>query len=892
MPVTLQPTTLKYKDGQTFVSADCLKGDPGSPGDPTQLIDDTAGSGDTDKTWSADKLTSKADVANPVFTGSISLGRVENTTVGEKSTATGTLVTASGPNSHAGGYGTTASGSCSSAEGSQTFAVGDYSHSQGYGTRANGDASSVEGNGTVANGANSSVSGMYNVPDSYANWSDWAPNTDYAAGDKVHIPDEEPSDPRGEYFVCNTSHTSGTAWITYSFYWDSDNGKMNYAQIVGNGSNYLQQSNAYTLDWAGNGSYAGDVTINKGTVDEVSVSALKTEINSKVDEDDLHDILYDFVSESHYEDVTLSQIDGYNIYQHVPSTSKVQLAEQSSTYRAYNSIAVTPGEQYRITIKNFKSTYSRCFYVIDGNDTFVYAPENTASDTTESIDFTIPSGGVAILINKKGSTPTPELKKLVTTGEWKPREILSVKDPVYFEESDGTYYVRCEKDNTTDFVHAFDFNANNSNPCLSFKYLKTIPHSTKDEDTITAFGSGSNYKGVNDDRCPLHLNGYYIGAGHGNPNYIKVTASNDKTEKDIGSIWSDGTNNFTIIEVGTVDFIIGCLQNNEVASVTLGSTLTHVSGATHTSSVTVTDSETIQLRPCGNMFTHEIYGNKEIPAVSGRRYGEIRVVEKYNILRSDAIFSFLQANVGSNTNESYFDDAITSEMAVVENVYVFSRNGSITIYSAVEFKSSVDFDYFGVSQAIALANSGNVGFVPDSSTLATPTTITGKTYFSWTGDVIPYRFYQMLSDYSKGFGIIYETSAGYGNPTKRAGVCSESGSFANSSWKMYPHLFSPSVSEVNNGDYFSAIAARMPIQTSATMPTLCWYWVDDKVVLACDVASAFDGFIPLPEYLINKKITPRDLTEGLTVQNDFVTQKGIRLKNTTNAIAHLVAELV
>ena len=203
------------------------------------------------------------------------------TASGDFSFSHGSSTTAQGTNSTAEGYGTTASGLSTHAEGSQTFAVGDYSHSQGYGTRANGYASSAEGNGTVANGANSSVSGMYNVPDSYTNWPDWAPNTDYAAGDKVHLPDEEPSDPRGEYFVCNTPHTSGTAWITYSFYWDSDNGKMNYAQIVGNGSNYLQQSNAYTLDWNGNGSYAGDVTINKGTADEVSVSELKTEINSR-----------------------------------------------------------------------------------------------------------------------------------------------------------------------------------------------------------------------------------------------------------------------------------------------------------------------------------------------------------------------------------------------------------------------------------------------------------------------------------------------------------------------------------------------------------------------------------------------------------------------------------
>ena len=28
MPVTIQPTTLKYKDGNTYVSADCLRGEP------------------------------------------------------------------------------------------------------------------------------------------------------------------------------------------------------------------------------------------------------------------------------------------------------------------------------------------------------------------------------------------------------------------------------------------------------------------------------------------------------------------------------------------------------------------------------------------------------------------------------------------------------------------------------------------------------------------------------------------------------------------------------------------------------------------------------------------------------------------------------------------------
>lgn len=37
-------------------TADVMDGEKGDPGDPTELIDDTAGDGDTGKTWSADKL--------------------------------------------------------------------------------------------------------------------------------------------------------------------------------------------------------------------------------------------------------------------------------------------------------------------------------------------------------------------------------------------------------------------------------------------------------------------------------------------------------------------------------------------------------------------------------------------------------------------------------------------------------------------------------------------------------------------------------------------------------------------------------------------------------------------------------------------------------------------
>ena len=68
---------------------------------------------------------------SPIFTGSISLGRKANSTVGNNSFAVGDYVTASGIASHAEGFLITASGTYSHAEGYNTKAASNYQHVQG-----------------------------------------------------------------------------------------------------------------------------------------------------------------------------------------------------------------------------------------------------------------------------------------------------------------------------------------------------------------------------------------------------------------------------------------------------------------------------------------------------------------------------------------------------------------------------------------------------------------------------------------------------------------------------------------------------------------------------------------------------------------------------------------
>ena len=87
---------------------------------------------------------------NPVFTGSISLGRLDGSKVGKGSVAMGSNAVASGLYSHA--------------EGSSR-ANGQYSHAEGYLCYADGDYSHAEGNGTTAQGQNQHVEGKYNIED-------------------------------------------------------------------------------------------------------------------------------------------------------------------------------------------------------------------------------------------------------------------------------------------------------------------------------------------------------------------------------------------------------------------------------------------------------------------------------------------------------------------------------------------------------------------------------------------------------------------------------------------------------------------------------------------------------------------------------------------------------
>jgi hypothetical protein len=160
---------------------------------------------------------------------SISLGRIGD--IGAGSSAIGCDVEASGASSHAEGDSTTASGASSHAEGYGSKASGMFSHAEGSTTTASGVNSHAEGDYTTASGASSHAEGYGSK----------------ASSQFQHV--------QGKYNI--------------------EDKDRKYAHIVGNGAGDAKRSNAHTLDWKGNGWYAGKLSQEGTPTDDKDLATKK-----------------------------------------------------------------------------------------------------------------------------------------------------------------------------------------------------------------------------------------------------------------------------------------------------------------------------------------------------------------------------------------------------------------------------------------------------------------------------------------------------------------------------------------------------------------------------------------------------------------------------------------
>lgn len=221
----------------------------------------------------------KANAANPVFTGSMSMGRTDGSAVGESSVAIGidnaatgkaahaegSQTQATGKYGHAEGWGTEAKGESSHAEGNSTKATGMEAHAEGALTQASGNRAHAEGHHTNALGEHSHAEGLFTSAKATNSHAEGVYTT--AAGDHSHA--EGVSAKATGYTAHaegNNTEAAGTNQHVQGKYNVVD-AEGKYAHIVGNGTDSEHRSNAHTVDWEGNGWFAGKIS-QEGTPTE------------------------------------------------------------------------------------------------------------------------------------------------------------------------------------------------------------------------------------------------------------------------------------------------------------------------------------------------------------------------------------------------------------------------------------------------------------------------------------------------------------------------------------------------------------------------------------------------------------------------------------------------
>ena len=229
-------------------------------------------------------LDSKYIENDLILQNSISLGRVGD--IGPGSSAIGMHVEASGDCSHAEGNITIASGDCSHAEGNITIASGRASHAEGNNTQATSDGAHAEGTFTLASGVNSHAEGESTTASSNNSHAEGSTTTasaesshaegtfTIASGMFSHAEGSTTtasgvnSHAEGDYTTASgvSSHAEGYGTKASSQFqhvqgkYNIEDTNRRYAHIVGNGAGDAKRSNAHTLDWQGNGWYAGKLS--------------------------------------------------------------------------------------------------------------------------------------------------------------------------------------------------------------------------------------------------------------------------------------------------------------------------------------------------------------------------------------------------------------------------------------------------------------------------------------------------------------------------------------------------------------------------------------------------------------------------------------------------------
>lgn len=372
---------------------------------------------------------------------------------------------------------------------------------------------------------------------------------------------------------------------------------------------------------------------------------------------------------------------------------------------------------------------------------------------------------------------------------------------------------------------------------------------------ITDELSGATVRVCGDDAAPVRMLGATLGANHGYAKNTITANAHGKTASDIGSVWTDGTYQWVIIQIISVNsLVITCRDANRAFSSSLP-TLTHVSGATSTGNIVPTASTSGQWYPMlkDHKVRHLIDGTENTDQ-TGKWYfnDSVAILESYDLMEKNAIVEWVIANKGSYLVPYGAESALGLSMN-----YTFDTDGGCTIPSNFFTYKQITAQDLMFTQAARLSTGVNgnikyyvprsVAFTHDSQnfdfsvpTIVDSLAISNRIDFtadrSEAGAAVPDRLIMLNNTIGFAIGYLPVLDAA---PDVRNARTSKGIQISTTDAKVYPYLVD-GLTTLDAGSNYSCVAYRKYFKRKASR--------------TCDyvVKSEYGDFLFLDWHIMNQ----------------------------------------
>ena len=393
-----------------------------------------------------------------------------------------------------------------------------------------------------------------------------------------------------------------------------------------------------------------------------------------------------------------------------------------------------------------------------------------------------------------------------------------------------------------------------------------------------------------DDVAPVRMMGATIGANHGYSRSNLTVAGHGKTNADVGSVWTDGTNQWVIVQINSTSVIgVTCRTANTGFSSSLPA-LTHVSGAMNTASFTPTSTTSVQWYPMLKNHSVKLYadGNQITNTTIDSGYDEsLKVVESYDLMEKSDIVEWLILNGGEEVTSYDATSALN-----VNHVHNFDVNGSDTLYSnfftykalnaaqdlmftqSARLTPNIDglIKYYVPRSIPFVHESVNYDFSIPSS--AEGLVLTNRIDFTVAktevGKAVPDRLVMFNNTIGYAVGYLPILDA---DPSVRNSLTSKGIQISQFDAKVYPYLVD-GLTTLEAGANYSCVAYRKYFKRPAETRRTVEYNVrsDYGNFLFLDWHGGdFKDTIVLPEYMQNKSFEVIEKTDNVTLLTKVTT---------------------